>query len=84
MSEVNLSEVHDFAVDLAKKAARMILEASNKRLSSTATTTSEKKNCQLPLCARDWFLAVDLVTEADQAVEEMVKMTIRETYPNHK
>lgn len=53
MSEVNLSEVHDFAVDLAKKAARMILEASNKRLSSTATTTSEKKNCQLPLCARD-------------------------------
>jgi len=45
MSGLNLQEIHDFAIDLAKKAGKMILEGSNKRLSSNTTSTSEKKNC---------------------------------------
>ena len=45
MSNLNLQEIHDFAVELAKKAGGMILKASNSRLSSTSSGMSEKKNC---------------------------------------
>jgi len=45
MSTLNLQEIHDFAVDVAKKAGQMILKASNTRLSSSSTTIAEKKNC---------------------------------------
>jgi len=42
---LNLQEIHDFAVELAKKAGGMILKASNSRLSSITASMSEKKNC---------------------------------------
>jgi hypothetical protein len=45
MSDLALKEIHDFAVALAKNAGAVILKASNSRLSSTSTTTEEKKNC---------------------------------------
>jgi hypothetical protein len=48
MTSLNLQEIHDFAVDVAKNAGAMILAASNTRLSSTTSTTSEKKNCPFP------------------------------------
>jgi hypothetical protein len=48
MAELNLQEIHDFAVALAKEAGAMILAASNTRLSSKLTAASEKKNCIAP------------------------------------
>jgi len=45
MTNLNLQEIHDFAVSLAKKAGGMILKASNSRLSSTTSSMAEKKNC---------------------------------------
>ena len=47
MSSLNLQEIHDFAIELAKKAGQMILTASNTRLSGPSTTMAEKKNCPL-------------------------------------
>jgi hypothetical protein len=44
MTELNLPEILEFAVSVAKDAGRMILKASNSRLSSTSSTMSEKKN----------------------------------------
>jgi hypothetical protein len=44
MTDLNLQEILLFAVDIAKDAGRMILKASNSRLSSTSSTMSEKKN----------------------------------------
>ena len=43
MGEPNLQEVHDFLIDLAKKAGEMILAAN-----PSATATGSKKNCQDP------------------------------------
>jgi hypothetical protein len=45
MSGLNLQEIHDFAVELAKKAGGMILKASNSRLSNATSSMAEKKNC---------------------------------------
>lgn len=45
MDTLNLTAIHDFAVELAKNAGQMILKASNTRLSSSSTTMAEKKNC---------------------------------------
>jgi hypothetical protein len=45
MDTLNLTAIHDFAVELAKNAGQMILKASNTRLSSPSTTMAEKKNC---------------------------------------
>ena len=45
MSNLNLQEIHDFAVDVAKKAGEMILKASNSRLASNLYSITEKKNC---------------------------------------
>jgi hypothetical protein len=45
MSDLNLQEIHDFAIELAKKAGGMILKASNSRLSNSTSTMAAKKNC---------------------------------------
>jgi hypothetical protein len=45
MSDLNLQEIHEFAIELAKKAGNVILEASNSRLSNTSSSVGEKKNC---------------------------------------
>jgi myo-inositol-1(or 4)-monophosphatase len=85
MANLDLREIHDFAVDLAKKAGEMILKASNSRLSSIASTVSEKKNCTPQISESQLIvLATDLVTETDNAVEEMVKSAIANKYRDHK
>lgn len=65
------SEIFDFAYDLAEKASKLILEASAKRWVSTSDL-NEKKN------------SVDLVTETDELVEQMIKSAVAEKYPHHK
>jgi len=45
MTDLDLQEIHDFAVELAKRAGTMILKASNSRLSGTSSSAAEKLNC---------------------------------------
>lgn len=87
--EPNLHEVHDFLVDLAKKAGEMITGAK-----PIVDEVGSKKNCQYPLYVKlasmpkrpssNSSAAADLVTETDQAVEEMVSKSLRSKYPDYE
>ncbi|WWC92787.1 uncharacterized protein L201_007746 [Kwoniella dendrophila CBS 6074] len=70
MSE-KYQDILDFAYELAEKATALILKASAERWKNTEDV-EQKKN------------SVDLVTETDQAVEEMIKTAVAEKYPSHK
>jgi hypothetical protein len=65
MSDINLQEVHDYLVDVAKQAGHIITAA---RPSTTAA--GEKLN------------SVDLVTETDQATENLITRLVHEKYPH--
>ncbi|WVQ79193.1 hypothetical protein IAT38_001289 [Cryptococcus sp. DSM 104549] len=68
---MDYAEILEFAYGLAEKATATILDASAKRWTA-ASDLNEKKN------------SVDLVTETDQAVEEMIKAAVAERFPAHK
>ncbi|KAN0061762.1 hypothetical protein ACQY0O_005755 [Thecaphora frezii] len=70
-SAINLEEIHQFAVQLSKKAGQAILQGSANRFKNM-TGFDEKKN------------TADLVTETDQATEALVKREIAAAYPDHK
>ncbi|WWC73709.1 uncharacterized protein I206_107681 [Kwoniella pini CBS 10737] len=64
-------DILEFAYGLAEKATDLILKGSAARWTKKEDI-EEKKN------------SVDLVTETDQAVEEMIKAAVAEKYPSHK
>ncbi|OSD01169.1 inositol monophosphatase [Trametes coccinea BRFM310] len=70
LSAAELSEILDFTVALARKAGALILEGSEAIRASGAM--DEKKN------------SVDLVTEYDVRVEELVKRELSAKYPSFK
>lgn len=70
LTESKLSEVLNFSIVLAREAGELILEGSKAIARSTADTVDEKKN------------SVDLVTQYDKAVEELVKKRTTEAYPD--
>ncbi|KIK62250.1 hypothetical protein GYMLUDRAFT_42196 [Collybiopsis luxurians FD-317 M1] len=69
LSPNDLKFILDFTVNLARKAGQLILEGSE-AIQSAGSTVDEKKN------------SVDLVTEYDVKVEELVKKEIAATYPD--
>jgi myo-inositol-1(or 4)-monophosphatase len=72
LSIADLKQVLSFTTALARKAGALILEGSRAIQSAPAKDINEKKN------------SVDLVTEYDVKVENMVKTQIAETYPSFK
>lgn len=83
MDEPNLQEIHDFLIDLARRAGHMITSA-------TPSTVDTKKNCRLHPKSRsgdkliEEMPASDLVTETDKAVEDMVSSSLKSAYPSYK
>ncbi|KAF5350731.1 hypothetical protein D9757_008405 [Collybiopsis confluens] len=71
LSSNDLKVILEFTVNLARKAGELIIEGSE-AIQSAGSTVDEKKN------------SVDLVTEFDVRVEELVKKEISSTYPNFK
>ncbi|KAF3360114.1 putative 21.2 kDa protein [Verticillium dahliae VDG1] len=71
MADLNLQEIHDALVAIAYEAGKMILAANPSDIDQ-----GTKLNSPTP------FGAVDIVTEADQAVEKMVSTRLREAYPS--
>lgn len=69
-SDAEIAEIYSFAIELARKAGRAIVEGSSRRFSSSAGF-DQKKN------------TADLVTETDQATEELVKQEISSKFPSH-
>ncbi|KAJ3723585.1 hypothetical protein DFJ43DRAFT_1091668 [Lentinula guzmanii] len=71
LSANDLKLILDFTVNLARKAGQLILEGSE-AIQLAGSNVDEKKN------------SVDLVTEYDVRVEELVKKEITATYPDFK
>ena len=70
MSELDLQSILDFTIHLAYEAGDIIL-AGSEAIQSAGSSVDEKKN------------SVDLVTEYDVKVEELVKKRIAEKYPSY-
>jgi myo-inositol-1(or 4)-monophosphatase len=73
LSEVELKSLLEFSISLAREAGQLILKGSDAILSASAGggSVEEKKN------------SVDLVTEYDRQVEDLVKGRIRVRYPDY-
>ena len=69
LTSVDLQAILQFTVGLARTAGKVILEGSEAIQAASSNDISEKKN------------SVDLVTEYDVRVEELVKKEIRDRYP---
>lgn len=69
LSSADLQDILRFTVNLARTAGKLILEGSEVIHSVSANNVSEKIN------------SVDLVTEYDVRVEELVKQEIKNKYP---
>lgn len=67
---LDLSNILKFSLKLAREAGVVILEGSDAILRSKTDEIEEKKN------------SVDLVTEYDKGVEDLVRKRIKSTYPN--
>lgn len=80
MAEPNLQEIHDFLIELAKKAGEMIISAN-------PSTIDTKKNCDFPpldhQTSTNTQSASDLVTETDKAVEDMISSSLKSAYPTY-
>lgn len=73
MSGVDLDQIYEFAITLAKEAGEVIKAGSAEIWRNKANTVvNEKKN------------AVDLVTKFDEETEKLVRKRIAEKYPSHK
>lgn len=72
LSAPDLQQILTFTTALARKAGNLILEGSQAIQSAPSKDINEKKN------------SVDLVTEYDVKVEELVKKEISQTYPAFK
>ncbi|KAG9000329.1 hypothetical protein FRB94_011959 [Tulasnella sp. JGI-2019a] len=73
LSQQDLESILDFSVEIAGKAGALILEGSQairQHLGGSTTAVDEKKN------------SVDLVTEYDVKVEDLVRREISSKYPN--
>jgi myo-inositol-1(or 4)-monophosphatase len=69
LTSADLQAILQFTVSLARTAGNLILEGSEAIQLASSNDVSEKKN------------SVDLVTEYDVRVEELVKKEIKDKYP---
>ena len=70
LSDQDLKEILQFSISLAYDAGKLILDGSDAILTSPAEAVDEKKN------------SVDLVTEYDKAVEELIRNKTKSAYPD--
>lgn len=70
-STSDLKDVLDFSINLAREAGEVILEGSDAILKTKSEDIGEKKN------------SVDLVTEYDKGVENLVRNKIKDAYPDY-
>jgi len=75
LSEEELQEIYTFAVDLGRRAGKILLDGVEKRTGTESGRDNES--------VEEKMNAVDIVTKADLDVEALVKEEIRRKYPNH-
>lgn len=72
LSNEELHEAYDFAVQLGKDAGAILMAAAQARFGTSAAQASVEKDS-----------AVDIVTETDLKVEEFIRTAIAKKYPSH-
>jgi myo-inositol-1(or 4)-monophosphatase len=72
LTPAGLQNVLTFSVSLARRAGEIILAGSDAIRAAPADEVNEKKN------------SVDLVTEYDVRVEELVKGELKTAYPSYQ
>lgn len=70
LTNEELKGILDFSINLAREAGKLILEGSDAIARSAAEAIEEKKN------------SVDLVTQFDKAVEDLVLKKTNGAYPS--
>lgn len=70
LSGEDLKQLLAFSIELSREAGKTILRGSEAILGASSEDVQEKKN------------SVDLVTQFDQEVEDLVREKINKTYPN--
>ncbi|KAF6831459.1 inositol monophosphatase [Colletotrichum plurivorum] len=73
ISDAELGEIYDFAVQLGKDAGAMLMSAAKSRYDGSAAQVFTEKES-----------SVDLVTKTDTEVEAFIHKSITAKYPNHK
>ncbi|KAK4862218.1 hypothetical protein LT330_003356 [Penicillium expansum] len=74
-SQDELDEIYAFAIDLGRKAGKLLMERVDQRISGangSSNTFEEKEN------------AVDIVTQTDEDVEVFIRSALEARYPSHK
>lgn len=82
MENIDLDAIHAFAIGVARRAGQYLLDEANKRMGFNKD--GSRSDLAESLTAEEKANAVDMVTETDKAVEEMIKSAIQTTYPSHK
>ncbi|KAK7963580.1 inositol monophosphatase [Apiospora saccharicola] len=70
MAELDLAAIRTFLIEVAKEAGRMIVQASQSQLKTTAKANSNV------------FPGTDIVTETDKEVETFISQRLGEKYPS--
>ncbi|KAL1983810.1 hypothetical protein VTN96DRAFT_9896 [Rasamsonia emersonii] len=79
----DLDEIYTFAVDLGKRAGKILLDGVQSRIDGVGTVTgTHADSTHLAFAEKD--NAVDIVTQVDEDVEKFIRTTIHEKYPSHK
>ncbi|KAH8590086.1 inositol monophosphatase [Bisporella sp. PMI_857] len=78
-TEIDLQEIHHFAIELARGAGRILIDGVDARISGTAGGADGGKPEE-----KEKMNAVDIVTQTDLDVEAYVKSEINKKYPSHK
>ncbi|PGH23355.1 protein qutG [Polytolypa hystricis UAMH7299] len=78
VSSAELDEIYAFAIDLGKRAGKLLLDTVEKRIDGgsagdSALLASEEKDS-----------SVDIVTQTDEDVEAFIRTEIQSKYPSHK
>ncbi|KAJ5794074.1 hypothetical protein N7457_000673 [Penicillium paradoxum] len=74
-SQDELDEIYAFAIDLGRKAGKLLMDRVEQRISDSkgcSNTFEEKEN------------AVDIVTQTDEDVELFIRNALESKYPSHK
>ncbi|KAF1352510.1 QA-X protein [Delphinella strobiligena] len=77
ISDHELSEIYDFAVQLGKDAGRILMDGAQARIGEANGVTKEQKQVEKDS-------SVDIVTQTDTDAEEFIKEQITKRYPSHK
>ncbi|KAK6376476.1 hypothetical protein LTS17_007071 [Exophiala oligosperma] len=93
ISDVELSEIYSFAIQLAKNAGTILLDSLQQRRQDEFDDNDNDKNetqdstnsTNVPeeLIMEEKLNSVDIVTKTDNEVEEFIHSSIRQKYPLH-